>query len=325
MKREIVVNRPGPLALVVDRGRFGFLAMGVSWGGAADLLAYTAAHRLAGNTANEAAIEITFGGSHFTFTERTLFALAGAECMATLNGRTVSSWRSYEAEAGETLALRPPQRGVRTILAVHGGIDVPLVMGSRSTDLAARMGGFQGRALKAGDRLSIIDTSAEPIIDTPAIEPVILSARRRRAVEGPGANAPIAIRVIPGGEFNMLSRNAQQRFWNAEWTVTAESSRIATMFDGEPLQTSGLPELRSHAVVPGVIQLPPSGLPIVLQCDAHTTGGYPKLGVVIEAELWSVAQMPPGTRVRFTAITIEEAAEATKEIEADVKANRFER
>jgi 5-oxoprolinase (ATP-hydrolysing) subunit C len=303
---EIVVERSGPSAIVVDRGRFGFLAIGVAWCGAADLVAFTIANRLAGNDGGAAAIEMTFGGAAFTFSSAARFALAGADCRATLNGDAIASWAAYYAPSGAELVLHAPRRGVRSVLAVHGGIDVPIVMGSRTTDLAARIGGFEGRPLARGDRLPVGSVEDVPFAGTLRVKPPDWDAARGDGVE---------IAVIPGGEWTYVPGEARERFWNTRWRVNAQSNRRACMLEGEPLPLGSMPELRSHGIVPGVVQLPSSGLPIVLSCDAQTTGGYPKAGVVAEADLWKCAQLEPGVLVRFVPATIESAAKATHEIE----------
>jgi 5-oxoprolinase (ATP-hydrolysing) subunit C len=298
---EIVVERTGPHALVADGGRFGYLAIGVPWSGAADLLALTVANVMCGNALKTSAIELTFGGAALTFTGRTRFAIAGAECSATLNGSHVAAWGSYEAEPGSTLRFRAPQRGVYTIVAVRGGIDVPERMGSCMSE----------HPLEKGVRLSI--GSAEEAARTQAFRVKPPDWERN-------AGGIEEMRVIAGGEYESFEPTARERFWTASWTVSPHSSRIASLFDGDPLPVQRLSEMRSHAVLPGVIQVPPSGLPIVLQCDAQTTGGYPKIGVVAEADLWKLAQCEPGTRVRFVSATVDEAAAATRSVERYVEA-----
>lgn len=304
---EIVVVRPGPLALIVDRGRFGYLAIGVSWCGAADLLALTVANRLTGNDASAAALEITFGGAIFSFTQRTRFALAGADCAASLDGTSIAAWASYEAPPGATLAFGAPRSGVRAIVAVHGGVDLPMVMGSRTTDLAASVGGLNGRPLAAGDRLPICAADEVPYAGPLRVKPPDWDREPARDVE---------VGVIPGAEFPLFSDEAQERFWSTRWRVSPQSSRMACVLEGEGLRAGRVPEMRSHAVVPGVIQVPPSGLPFVLLCDAQTTGGYPKMGVVAEADVWRLAQAEPGRYVRLKPISLAEAAAASWNIEA---------
>lgn len=304
---EIVVIRPGPRALVVDRGRFGYMGIGVSWCGAADSLALDVANRILGNDAAAAALEIAFGGASIRFTQRTRFALAGADCPASLNGESISTWAAYEASPGATLELGMPPRAVRTVLAVGGGIDVPTVMNSRTTDLAARIGGLNGRVLEAGDRVPIAATGVAQDARALLVEPPRWWTRDAQETE---------IGVIPGGELTSFSEEAQERLWRTRWRVSPQSNRMASVLEGEALDTRGAPELRSHAVVPGIVQVPPSGLPLVLLCDAQTTGGYPKIGVVAEADLWKLAQAQPGAHVRFAAMTLDEAASALRAIEA---------
>ncbi|HEY9086209.1 MAG TPA: biotin-dependent carboxyltransferase family protein [Candidatus Tyrphobacter sp.] len=304
---EIVVVRPGPSALVVDRGRFGYLGIGVSWCGAADLLALSIANRLVGNDGAAAAVEITFGGAAFCFGRRTRFALAGADCPASLDGERIATWSSHDAPAGSTLEIGASRCGVRTLLAVRGGIDVPQAMGSRTTDLAAGIGGLNGRRLATKDRLPVGAAPALAYAKALAVEPPDFYRERGQKVE---------IGMIPGGEQASFPKEAQAALWSMPWRVSPQSNRMACLLEGAPLSTRGVPEMRSHAVVPGVVQVPHSGLPLVLLCDAQTTGGYPKAGVIAEADLWKMAQVEPGVCVRFKPVTIEQSAAATRGIAA---------
>ncbi len=303
---ELIVVRPGPRALVVDRGRFGYRALGIPWCGAADPVALAVANRIVGNDAGAAAIEPAFGGAIFSFPQGARFALAGADCRASLDGTSVAAWEAHEASPGAILELGMPRRGVQAVLAVRGGIDVPVVMNSRTTDLAAGIGGLNGRALAAGDRLPIAAPD-EARVGALRIEPPDWWRRDWEDVE---------VGLIPGGELDRFPYETQKRFWETPWRISPQSNRMACVFEGDALAADAGPELRSHAVVPGVVQLPPSGLPVVLLCDAQTTGGYPKMGAVAEADLWKLAQAQPGAFVRFAVMTADEAASAGRELEA---------
>ncbi|HUA07686.1 MAG TPA: biotin-dependent carboxyltransferase family protein [Candidatus Acidoferrales bacterium] len=271
--RTIVVERPGLQSLVVDRGRFGLRHQGVAWCGAMDQRSYAIANELVGNARGDAAIEIVLGDLAVVFEAHATFALAGADCAAQLDGEAVSPWIAHAARAGSRLVLHRPRAWMRTILAIGGGIDVPVVLGSRTTDLVAAMGGMQGRALRTGDRIALGPATAPP---------------SRLVVELP--QPEVVLRTVPEAFAEYL--------WFRVWTVGHESNRMGYRLRGDALpHESGA--AASRAVFPGCVQLPPSGEPIVLMSDAQTTGGYPLAGVVLEEDMWMLAQAPPGAPVRF--------------------------
>lgn len=279
--RAIAIERPGLQSLVVDRGRFGLRHQGVAWCGAMDLRSYAIANELAGNAAGAAAIEIVLGDVIVRFESPARFALAGADCAAQLDGESIATWATHAAQAGSRLVLGRPRAWMRTILAIDGGIDVPLILGSRTTDLIAAMGGLSGRALRAGDRLALGSAS--------------------------GA-APLARVEPPNIDFVLrtLAQPLGGHLWGRTWTVGHDSSRMGYCLKGDAAPHD-IGAMRSHAVFPGFIQFPPSGEPIVLMSDAQTTGGYPLAGVVVEADVWMLAQAPIGAAIRFEECTLEEA------------------
>ncbi len=270
------VERGGLQTLVVDRGRFGLRHEGVGWCGAMDRRSFDVANALAGNAQGAAAIEVVLGDFTAIFDADARFALAGADCNAELDGVPISAWTTHEARAGSRLALQRPPAWMRAYLAVEGGIDVPIVLGSRTTDLLASMGGFEGRALRVGDRIALGDRTTAPA---------------RTAIEPPQADFVLRTIAQPLGE----------RLWHRAWTVGHQSNRMGYRLGGaaEPHDFGAMP---SHAVFPGFIQLPPSGEPIVLMCDAQTTGGYPLAGVVVEDDMWMLAQAPIGAVIRFVEV-----------------------
>lgn len=280
----LTVRRAGAQTIVVDRGRFGYRHLGFAWCGAADGYAYDVANALVENDANAPSIEVTFGGAEFIFSQPVRFALAGADCAATLDGINLSNGCAAEAKAGSVLQLRRPDAGMRTILAVRGGFDIPSVLGSASTDLAAGIGGFDGRALRAGDAIAM------------ARRPSVC----RQALTQPHAwNG--TLQVIAGVTFASLDLGAREALLSSEWIVGHESNRMGYRLHGPPMNAA-LDEMPSQAVFPGMIQLPRSGEPIVLLCDAQTTGGYPIIGSVVEGDLARLAQCRSGDRVRFVLV-----------------------
>ncbi|WP_414443356.1 biotin-dependent carboxyltransferase family protein [Burkholderia sp. 22PA0106] len=322
----IEVLRAGPLSTVQDAGRRGFRHLGVALGGALDTLALEVGNRLVGNRPDAAAIEITFGPAAFRFPRATRVALTGTEFGATLGERAVHSWWSLPVAAGETLTLPAAQHGMRGYLCVAGGIDVLPVLGSRSTDLASHFGGLGGRRLRDGDRLPVGPLGAnlpaclaaearEFGVKAPAwcaslALPAFGEAARRAHRAHPHAPRALPVRVLPGPQYGDFATAAQQAFWDEEWQVTANSNRMGYRLAGAALARESREELLSHAVLPGTIQVPPNGQPIVLMHDAQTTGGYPQIGTVIRADLWKLAQARLNLPIRFVPATAEAARDA---------------
>lgn len=301
------ILRVGPLSLVQDLGRHGLRHLGIARGGALDTLALRRANALLGNAPGAAALELVAGPLELRCARDAWFALCGAEFEITLDGRPLrSEWR-WPMRAGQLLRVQGPLRGQRGLLAFDGGLDLPLELGARATDLRAGFGGLQGRALKRGDRLPLG------------------TARTLHGVRGLRApECEPQLRLLPGPELALMSAAARKRFWAQDWTISPQSDRMGARLLGESLAARALPELPSHAVVPGLVQLPPGGQPIVLLTDAQTTGGYPRLGCVIEADLWKLAQWRPGQALRFVESTLDEAlaARALQERELELLAWR---
>lgn len=288
------VTRAGMYTSVQDAGREGLRQFGVSRCGALDKPALVTANLLVGNDANAAALEITLGMAAFTFVREGWFALTGAGCEATLDGEAVwSGWRHW-AKAGQTLTLKRPKHGIRSYLALSGGIDVPAVMGSRSTDLNVGVGGFEGRCLQDGDVLPLgqpVRTFREPR----GVKPLIASNR---------------IRALPGPEYQEFDATSQETFWRSPWQLSPQSNRMGYRLKGQPLVRNNVRELVSHGLVPGVVQVPHNGQPIVLMNDAQTTGGYPRIACIIEADMFQLAQIPLGQPIHFIQCSLEEALKA---------------
>ena len=257
----IDIHRAGLLTTVQDLGRTGMRAFGVAGGGAVDPLACAVANRLVGNPLNAATLEITMGACVLRFTSATLVSLTGADCHADLGGTPVWSWWRFPVSRGQTLTLRPSRVGMRTYLAVAGGIDVPETLGSRSTDLAAGFGGFAGRALRDGDRIAIAHPGAAARHAAP------LGVRPPLWLSDPLVQR---VRVLPGPEYDDFTAAAQKHFWENPWQVTPNSNRMGYRLSGpEPLarKKNRSQDLLSHGVLPGVIQVPPSGQPIILLAE----------------------------------------------------------
>lgn len=252
------------------------------------------ANLLVGNDANAAALEITLGQLVVEFEADGWFALTGAGCEAHLDRTPVwSGWR-LPVKAGQRLTLKRPLHGMRSYLAVAGGIDVPEVMGSRSTDLKVGIGGFEGRLLRDGDRLAIGVST--------------------RQFSGPQGVKQLMwgnlIRALPGPEYQEFDEVSQASFWRSPWQLSPQSNRMGYRLQGQPLTRTTDRELLSHGLLPGVVQVPHNGQPIVLMNDAQTTGGYPRIACIIEADMYHLAQIPLGQPIHFVQCSLEEALKA---------------
>ncbi|HVE10086.1 MAG TPA: biotin-dependent carboxyltransferase family protein [Paraburkholderia sp.] len=322
----IDVIRAGLLTSVQDLGRHGYRHLGVAQGGALDRLALEVGNRLVGNRPDAAGLEITFGPTVLRFLRATRIAITGTEFGATLDDTPVYSWWSLPVRAGQQLTLNAAKRGMRGYVCVAGGIDVLPMLGSRSTDLGACFGGLGGRALRDGDRLPIGVPQArgrssgfgpdapEFGVKAPAWCKFILvdePVRRGRHASGVAWAPPV--RVLRGPEYDNFTSAAHDAFWSDEWLVTPNSNRMGYRLAGTPLERNQKSDLLSHGVLPGTIQVPPNGQPIILMSDAQTTGGYPKIGTVIHADLWKLAQIRLNGAVRFIPTTERDARNALVE------------
>jgi len=283
------ILQAGPLTLVQDLGRPGLRHLGVGAGGAFDAPALQRANALLGNAPGAAALELVAGPLRLRCDRDAWFSLAGAAFEARVDGRLQAPGMRWPLRAGQELRLDGPVSGQHGVLAVDGGIAVPLVLGARATALRGGFGGHEGRALRRGDRLPL----------GPA-----RSLRGRRGLHSPQPRPQL--RALAGMELQQLDPASQIAFWQSDWQLGPHGDRMGLRLSGPALRRTGA-ELASQAVMPGLVQLPPGGQPIVLGVDAQTTGGYPRLAHVIAADLWQLAQLRPGDRLRFVLVDLAQA------------------
>lgn len=286
----IEILSTGVLNSVQDLGRKGYLNIGVGHSGAMDCPALTVANLLVGNDVNAAGLEVVLFPFKLKFIEDCRFAMTGANAKAYLDESELPPNWAVQGKSGQTLTLSAPAHGARIYLAFAGGIDVPLIMNSRSTDLKTGFGGGQGRGMLRGDRLSMGPTAAKSLRDG-------IGAAIARDLPTKGSD--VCIRVLPSAEFDLFDEVARSDFFSQPWTLTQEANRMGMRFSGPSLKLIRPLELFSHGILPGTVQVPPSGQPIVQMADANTCGGYPKIANVISADLWRLAQTPIGATVRF--------------------------
>jgi biotin-dependent carboxylase-like uncharacterized protein len=290
-----LVMAPGPFTTVQDRGRFGFQKMGVPVSGALDADAYHAANLLVGNPAGAAVLEATILGPHLAVMREADIALAGADMEAKLNFKPVPPWRSIRVGPGDFLSFQALKRGCRGYLAVTGGIEVPEVMGSRSTYVGGGLGGFSGRPLKKGD---ILRCGAGRLLDRPRAMPEEWI---------PENTGDIVLRAVPGPQEDFFSEGLEALF-SSPFMVTAKADRMGYRLQGPPVvQAEGAPKsIISEPTVPGGIQIPADNQPIILLVE-QTVGGYTKIATVISTDLPRLAQATPGDTVRFERVDLETA------------------
>lgn len=288
----VEVERAGLCDLVVDQGRPGYEHLGVPRGGAADPAALAVANRLVGNEATAAGLELALTGPALRFPQGGTIAISGGCFSATRSGGAeVKLNETLVLQPGEILDLGAARLGCRCWLAVRGGIEVPVVMGSRSTFLPGGFGGRQGRALRRGDVLQLGEATA--------------AQRLQRAVP-PADRNDGCLRVVAGPQAGLFEDAGLAAFFAETYRVTAASDRRGLRLNGTPLSRTG-GELPSQGVLPGAVQVPPNGQPIILGWDGPVTGGYPVIAGVIRADWPRLAQLRPGDAVRFVTIELEVA------------------
>lgn len=289
----IEVIEGGLVTTVQDLGRVGYRRFGVSAAGVLDAPSAARANAAAGNAADAALLECAVVGPTLRVLRPVRLAVAGADLGALLERSDLGDWpvppaTSVLARAGNVLRFAGRASGCRAYVAFAGGLDVPVLLGSRSTDLTASFGGHEGRALRAGDLLAIGPASGAP--------------RAIPAAGWTGGDDVVTVRVVPAPQEDHFASATIDRFLAAEWSVATTSDRAACRLAGPRLHHAGPAEIASEGMVAGSIQVPPDGQPIVMLADGPTTGGYPKIATVVSADLPLLAQLLPGSgRVRFVA------------------------
>jgi len=304
------VISPGLLTTVQDGGRWGYGKFGVPPSGALDPFSLRVGNLLVGNQEGEAALEITLMGPEFLALEDVVIALTGADLQPLLNGDPLRMWTAHRIKKGDVIAFKGLRGGCRAYLAIGGGIDLPSIMGSKSTNLLARFGGIDGRPLKRGDVIH----SRSPHL--------YLKMAGRSFPRGhiPSYPGEALLRVIFGPQGDEFPQEARERLLTSPYKVSAHSDRTGIRLKGPPLhRKEGVAEsIISEGVVPGAIQVPGDAHPIILLRET-VTGGYRKIATVITADLPLAGQLKPGDTVRFQEASLEEAHRALREMEAMIR------
>lgn len=304
----ITITRAPPYLAVQDWGRQHSRSLGVPRGGAMDLFALRTVNAVVGNSLDASALEWALGGGAVRFDRDCLFAVGGATARATASGRDVAPFTTSFARAGDELIVEQIITGRFLYLACDGGIDVPALLGSRSTYLPGRFGGYEGRMLKSGDSVPLgAQSTRHPALGFHAAADLM-----------PRYDSGI-VHVTPGTQEDLFDESAIRTLTESEYRISSASDRSGYKLEGPPLANS-LGTLPSEAGCPGAIQVPGDGLPIALMADAPTIGGYPKIAVVSEADLPILAQRRPGESIRFQLVTIDQSQRALKRRLSDIHA-----
>ncbi|MCX8998372.1 biotin-dependent carboxyltransferase family protein [Rhizobiaceae bacterium BDR2-2] len=293
MTGEITIHRAGMLATIQDAGRHGMLRHGVSSSGAVDQQAYAIANALVGNAQGAAVIEYAMVGGSFSVDRDCLVAVTGGECALTIGGKTARPWESHRVRRGEQVTIDPLKGATWGYIAVSGGIEVPVVLGSRSTHLRFGMGGLEGRVLADGDRL--------PLGPEPDGSPLKMTSVL------PRPDAPV--RVVPGPQDDYFTPDMLHVFFSRPFAPGPMRDRMAMILEGPQLTAAHGHDIVSDGTRAGSIQVPLSGRAIVLMADSQTTGGYPKIATVISADFPRLAQMPTGQTFLWRRVTADHAEE----------------
>ncbi|KAB1658859.1 biotin-dependent carboxyltransferase family protein [Pseudoclavibacter sp. CFCC 11306] len=305
----IEIKQGGLSTTVQDRGRVGLFEMGIPTGGSLDQFSAYAANLLVGNDEDAAVLECTYTLPHFSVSESTTMAVTGGTASITVNGDPVPQWQAVSLSAGSEVSFGLASLGSRVYIAFAGGIDVPVVFGSRSTYLAGALGGYQGRKLETGDQIELARPQREVVLGRAVPDQFRLAARKSSEV-----------RVVPGLHVERLSEESRETLFSANWKLTPLGDRSGMRYSGPHIDwelaenyfgAGSDPSNIVDAGYPlGAIEIPGGNEPILLHRDAPTEGGYAMIGVTARADMDIVGQQMPGEQVQFRAVSLDQALEA---------------
>lgn len=282
----ITVLSGGTQTMLQDAGRPGHRHQGIPSGGAADKLSFALANYLVGNPWNTPALECAIGGLHIRFERDTLIALAGAQMWAQINGQNVEPYKAVNVSKGDILTLSYTRAGCRAYIAIEGGLDGDEFLGSRSTYVPAALGGIAGRALKAGDALMSLN-----------VESTGPASLHKSSV--PLLSNHIVLRARSGPEWNLLTLESRRYLFTTPFYATAATDRMGSRLKGDHIGLIEPLNMTSSPLLPGSLQAPPDGQPILALADGHCTGGYARALQIIQADLWLLGQIAPGASISF--------------------------
>ncbi|CAG9619964.1 5-oxoprolinase subunit C family protein [Sutcliffiella rhizosphaerae] len=294
-KPLLKVLKPGLLTTIQDKGRMGLQEYGVVVSGAMDIFSLQIGNILVGNDRYEAGLEVTLMGPELEALDNLVIAICGGNLSPKVNGKSVPMWKSFQVKKGELIEFGRPIDGARAYICVAGGFDLPEVMGSKSTYIKAKVGGINGRALEKNDILHGNGGNEAK------------SGRALHPREIPSYLKEMEIRVCLGPHHEDFTSNGLETFLSSTYEITPQSDRMGYRMKGKKLEHHSSADIISEAIPLGGIQVPSDGQPIILMADRQTTGGYTRIATVISVDIPLLAQAPPGTKIRFQKVTIEEA------------------
>lgn len=305
---QIKIIKPGLLTTVQDLGRYGYQQYGVTVSGVMDNISARLANILVGNDEGEGLLEITMLGPEIEFLEAMVIAITGGDLFPILNNNAVAMGKSLLVKKGDKLAFKGIKNGCRSYIAFSGGIEVPIIMGSKSTFTRGNIGGYEGRALKAGDTLPIGNhkVSLSSLVGNEIYENLYEYKNN------------IELRILLGPQEHAFTEKGLQTFLTNEYSVTNECDRMGYRLQGEKIEHEDGGDIISDGIAMGAIQVPSHGNPIIMMADRQTTGGYTKIGNIITVDLPKVAQAKAGDKIAFKEVTIEEAHHWLKELEGKI-------
>ncbi|MGN1204071.1 MAG: biotin-dependent carboxyltransferase family protein [Lachnospiraceae bacterium] len=307
MAMKMTVLQGGMLTTLQDNGRWGYQGSGFPVSGCMDRQAFQKANALVNNLLGEAVLEMQYLGGSFRFPCETYFALTGADMMPMLNGKRIEGYRAIKVKKGDVLECGRAVNGRFSYLAVAGGFHVPKVLGSASTNLKCRLGGFQGRALKAGDEIPL------------RRETVWLLNEYRKETTPESYDREVCLRVTSGPQEEMFTEEGLSDFYHAVYTLTEESDRMGYRLNGTAVKSRKGVDILSDGIVEGSVQIPKNGMPMILLADRQTTGGYAKIATVVRADLPKLVQCMPGAKIRFEKVSVEQAVKLYRKAERERK------
>ncbi len=293
----------GTFTTVQDLGRKGYQQFGMPTAGAMDITSLRIANRLVQNDEGKACLEITFIGLRLLAIQDLLIAVTGGNLMPKVNGSPLPMWQTVSLRKNSEISFTGVRDGIRSYLAVAGGIQVPEIMGSKSTYIRGRIGGLEGRPLRRGDRLHIGRRPPR----------VPLCKLKKNLI--PHYGREWKTRVIMGPQEDYFSKKGIETFTSSEYTITRQSDRMGYRLQGPVIQHRERADIISDATCLGSVQVPGHGLPIILLADRQTTGGYPKIATAISVDVYDLGQAKPGDRIRFSPINVVEAHKIRKSYE----------
>lgn len=296
--------KSGLFTQVQDGGRVGYRDIGVAISGAMDNFAYKISNYLVGNNEGLATLEITMVGPEIKFYDTELIAICGADLSVYINGKSVENWTALKVNKDDVLSFKVNKCGARAYISFSGGLDVEKQLGSFSTNIKASFGGFYGRNIKANDEIKIL-TNKKAINR--------YSGNRLDNKYIPNYLGNIDVRVILGPQSDYFSEAEINKFFNETYEVSSLCDRMGYRLTGQPIQHCKSADIISDANSIGAIQVPGDGMPIILMNDCGTTGGYPKIATIVQEDIFKIAQLKTGDKIRFKSISVNEAIEIYKQ------------